>query len=105
MKDVSELYLKTAEESAMILAQSRTWKEKIKHYLALYQQAFVQEGMAVSKSEMLARAHPDYKNKIDEATILIGKAEVARARLKSIEMKFEFERSSEATRRAELKML
>lgn len=97
-------YLITKDQ-AVTIAKSKLVKEKLKQYLAvLIAEKMEEENVPVSKAEQLAKADSRYAELIEKAQAVIAEAEMIKAEQKSIEMTFEFWRTNEASRRAEMKL-
>lgn len=103
-QELFEQYVKLVTENngAYKLAARKLVKDKLKQHLAVITSQYLQEGMPTSKAAELAKASDEYKQKLDEATKLLMDAEVILAKQKSIEMQFEYWRSTESTKRKEM---
>lgn len=105
MQDLSQELVDLATKDALVIAQSKLWKEKLKAQLAVIQMSLIDQGMPVTRAEVAAKASPEYLEKLRVSTEIVMKAEVAYAKRKSIEMRHDYERATESTKRAEMKMI
>jgi hypothetical protein len=91
-------------DGAYKLASRRLVKDKLKQYLAIITTEYLEKGMPVSKAETYAKSDTRYQQKLEAATQTMRDAEMIIAKQKSIEMQFEYWRSKESTKRAEMKL-
>ena len=105
-QELFEQYVKllTEDNGAYKLAARKLVKDKLKQYLAVITSKYLEEGMPTSKAAELAKASDEYKQKLDEATTLLMDAEIILAKMKAIEMQFEYWRSTESTKRKEMSL-
>jgi membrane-anchored protein YejM (alkaline phosphatase superfamily) len=102
-EEILHEYTQIAEKSAHDFAQSKLWKEKLKQYLSVLTLEHHQTSTSVAQAEVKARADRRYQEALKSAAEVIQRAEIARAKMKSIEMTLDWWRTLESSKRAEMK--
>lgn len=105
MQDLSSELEKLVEKKALVIAQSKLMRDKLKSHLAVIQQDFINQGLPVTKAEVAARASDKFRQKLDEATKIVQEAEIAQAKRKGLEMRHEYYRSMNSLEKQKLKEL
>jgi len=103
---IPDEYARIAEEDAGNIAKAKLSKDKLKQMLAILTSDLLSSGVSsVAKAETMARASQRYVEFLKEAEDTMTKAELARARMKSLELAFEFYRSSNSLEKSKMRLL
>jgi hypothetical protein len=105
LMEIYDEYREVAEKNAGYMAKAKLCREKLKALLSVIILRYLEGSTSVAKAEVMARASEEYKIHLRGAEEVIALSEVARSKLKSLEMKHESERSANALKRAEIKLL
>ena len=103
--EIYDEYFEVAEKGAGYMAKSRLCREKLKSLLSIITLKYLEGGTSVAKAEVMARASEEYKIHLRGAEEVIALSEIARSKLKSLEMRHEAERSANSLKKAEMRLL
>lgn len=104
--DIPAEYERIASENALSIAKSKIAKDKLKQKLAsLTAHYMASQDIPTSKAEALARASEEYKEYLSQCEQELYKAEVAKSKLKALEMEFDYCRSQNSLEKAKIKLL
>ena len=106
MEDISDKYEIEAVGSAPARAQSKLAKRYLDQRLALITQEKLQNGAgSVSKAQVEAMASTKYKEALDAMSTVIATGETSLAKMRAMELKHEYMRSTNSLEKKKAQIL